>query len=127
MDNMVIRPFQTLLINAFDKILAYNNISLHLYFKTLQPLEFTDLTNVTDAETREEETGVKLKKIDGQEVYSTKEEAIEKAKELDCEGYHEHEENGMTWFMPCKDHKEATELDKFINLGENEDRDWETI
>ena len=121
MDNMVIRPFQTLLINAFDKILAYNNISLHLYFKTLQPLEFTDLTNVTDAETREEETGVKLKKIDGQEVYSTKEEAIEKAKELDCEGYHEHEENGMTWFMPCKDHKEATELDKFINLGENEE------
>ena len=74
-----------------------------------------------DAETREEETGVKLKKIDGQEVYSTKEEAIEKAKELDCEGYHEHEENGMTWFMPCKDHKEATELDKFINLGENEE------
>jgi hypothetical protein len=27
----------------------------------------------------------------------------------------------MTWFMPCKDHKEATELDKFINLGENEE------
>lgn len=121
MDNMVIRPFQTLLINAFDRILAYNDISLHLYFKTLQPLEFTDLTNVIDAETREEETGVKLKKIDGQEVYSTKEEAIEKAKELDCKGYHEHEENGMTWYMPCKDHKEATELDKFIELGENED------
>ena len=60
MDNMVIRPFQTLLINAFDQILAYNNISLHLYFKTLQPLEFTDLSNVTDQETREEETGVKL-------------------------------------------------------------------
>ena len=60
MDNMVIRPFQTLLINAFDQILAYNDISLHLYFKTLQPLEFTDLTNVTDEETREEETGVKL-------------------------------------------------------------------
>ena len=64
MDNMVIRPFQTLLINAFDQILAYNDISLHLYFKTLQPLEFTDLSNVTDAETREEETGVKLKKSD---------------------------------------------------------------
>ena len=121
MDNMVIRPFQTLLINAFDQILAYNDISLHLYFKTLQPLEFTDLTNVTDQETREEETGVKLKKIDGQEVYKTKEEAIEKAKELGCEGYHEHKENGMTWFMPCKDHSEATELDKFIELGENEE------
>ncbi len=59
-DNMVIKGFQTLLINGFDQILAYNDISLHLYFKTLQPLEFTDLTNVTDQETREEETGVKL-------------------------------------------------------------------
>ena len=61
MDNTVIRPFQTLLIDAFDSILAYNNISLKLYFKTLQPLEFTDLENVVDEETREEETGVKLK------------------------------------------------------------------
>jgi|14_taG_2_1085336.scaffolds.fasta_scaffold03601_3 hypothetical protein len=62
MDNTVIRPFQTLLIDAFDSILAYNNISLKLYFKTLQPLEFTDLENVVDEETREEETGVKLSK-----------------------------------------------------------------
>jgi len=60
MDNMVIRPFQTLLIDSFDSILAYNQISLKLYFKTLQPLEFTDLTNVEDEETKEEETGVKL-------------------------------------------------------------------
>ena len=60
MDNTVIRPFQTLLIDAFDKVLGYNNISLNLYFKTLQPLEFTDLDNVVDKETREEETGVKM-------------------------------------------------------------------
>lgn len=62
MDNIVIRPFQELLIDAFDEILAYNNISLNLYFKTLQPLEFTDLSNVEDKETKEEETGVKLSK-----------------------------------------------------------------
>jgi hypothetical protein len=62
MDNTVIRPFQHLLIDAFDSILAYNNISLKLYFKTLQPLEFTDLENVEDEETKEEETGVKLAK-----------------------------------------------------------------
>lgn len=60
MDNTVIRPFQHLLIDAFDKILAFNGISLHLYFKTLQPLEFTEIKNVVDEETREEETGVKL-------------------------------------------------------------------
>ena len=64
LDNTVIRPFQHLLIDAFDKILAYNKISLKLYFKTLQPLEFTDLENVEDAETKEEETGVKLKQED---------------------------------------------------------------
>ena len=62
MDNSFIRPFQQLLIDAFDSILAFNNISLKLYFKTLQPLEFTDLENVEDEETREEETGVKLAK-----------------------------------------------------------------
>ena len=59
MDNTVIRPFQNLLIDAFDKILSYNNITLNLYFKTLQPLEFTDLENVEDQQTKEEETGVK--------------------------------------------------------------------
>ena len=60
MDNMVIRPYQNLMIDAFNKILAFNNITLKLYFKTIQPLEFTDLKNVADKETREEETGQKL-------------------------------------------------------------------
>jgi hypothetical protein len=61
MDNTVIRPFQELLINAFDKILAVNNISLNLYFKTLQPLEFTEIdSDLVDEETQEEETGVKM-------------------------------------------------------------------
>ena len=63
MHNTVIIPFQELLIDAFDKILAYNNIALNLYFKTLQPLQFVDLDNVKDEETREEETGVKMSKI----------------------------------------------------------------
>ena len=71
MDNTVIRPFQTLLIDAFDSILAFNQMSLKLYFKTLQPLEFTDLENVEDAETREEETGVKLSEELPDELGST--------------------------------------------------------
>ena len=71
MDNTVIRPFQMLLIDAFDSILAFNQISLKLYFKTLQPLEFTDLENVEDDETREEETGVKLSEDLPDEVGST--------------------------------------------------------
>ena len=62
MQNITIAPFQETLIDAFDVILAYNNISLKLYFKTLQPLQFIDLDNVKDEETREEETGVKMSK-----------------------------------------------------------------
>lgn len=58
-DNVVIKPFQSLIIDVLDQILAYNNISLNLYFKTLQPLEFVDHENVdVDKETEEEETGV---------------------------------------------------------------------
>ena len=108
MDNTVIRPFQQLLLNAFDEILAYNDIVLKLYFKTLQPLEFNDLTNATNQEQIEEETGQKFsfKKIDGKEVYETIEEAEAKANELGCMGYHEHEEDGKTWYMPCQTHEE---------------------
>jgi hypothetical protein len=63
MQNIVIHPFQEIIIDAFDKILAYNDIALNLYFRTLQPLQFIDLENVQDQETREEETGVKMSKI----------------------------------------------------------------
>jgi hypothetical protein len=60
-DNVVIRPFQRLVIDAVTKVLNHNGYNLNMYFKTLQPLEFTDLTgNVIDDETREEETGVSL-------------------------------------------------------------------
>lgn len=40
--NMVILPFQEEILKGYDKILAYNGISLKLYFDTLKPLEFTD-------------------------------------------------------------------------------------
>jgi hypothetical protein len=60
-DNVVVRPFQRLIIDAVTQVLNFNGYNLNLYFKTLQPLEFTDLSgNVIDDETREEETGVSL-------------------------------------------------------------------
>ena len=65
LDNLVIRPKQEIIIDGIDQILSYNDISLNLYFKTLQPLEFTeDVVTPMDMETREEETGVKLAKQD---------------------------------------------------------------
>ena len=58
-DNTVIRPFQDLILKAFDAILAFNDVSLNLYVKTLQPLEFVDLENAKTKEEVEEQTGQK--------------------------------------------------------------------
>jgi hypothetical protein len=121
MDNTVIRPFQELLIDSFDQILAYNDISLNLYFTTLQPLEFTEVdTDLQNKEEIEEETGIEMSsQIDGKTAYDTIEEAEAEAKKIGCEGYHEHEVDGVTYYMPCESHDEA--LDEFLSLGEDED------
>jgi hypothetical protein len=58
-DNIVIKPYQLEIIDAIDEILAVNSISLKLYFKTIQPLEFIDTAGL-DSQTKEEETGVKM-------------------------------------------------------------------
>jgi len=116
MDNTVIRPFQELLIDCFDNILAFNNIALNLYFITLQPLEFTDVDrSVQSDEEIEEETGVKmsLKKIDDKQVYETIEEAEAQAEKMGCKGHHEHKEGDKVWYMPCEKHTELS-----IELGE---------
>lgn len=88
-DNMVVRVQQEYILDALDKILAFNNISLNLYFKTLQPLEFTDLEgNIVDDETREEETGVDLE--DKAELSSDKtdlQELLDLGKEEDLDNW----------------------------------------
>ena len=58
-NNVVIQPYQNLLIDSLDAILAVNDISLNLYFKTIEPLEFMDLENVESEEAIEEQTGIK--------------------------------------------------------------------
>jgi len=58
-DNLTIKTYQEEFTDAIEAILALNDISLNFYFRTIQPLEFTDTTGM-DAETKEEETGVKM-------------------------------------------------------------------
>ena len=58
-DNLTIKTYQEEFTDSIEEILALNDISLNLYFKTIQPLEFTDTTGM-DAETKEEETGIKM-------------------------------------------------------------------
>jgi hypothetical protein len=71
-ENTVIEPMQEVVIDALNEILAYNDISLNLYFKTLRPLEFSKM-KVGDAEVIEEETGVKVK---DQKRFSKQEEEL---------------------------------------------------
>jgi hypothetical protein len=49
---------------------------------------------------------VELKTIDGKTAYDTKEEAIKVAEDKGCKGYHEHEVEGVVYYMPCENHEE---------------------
>mgnify|MGYP003626169447 FL=1 len=112
-DNIVIRVFQDQVIECIDAILSVNEISLDLYFKTLKPIEFSEM-DVVSEEIIEEETGyeLSLKEIDGQQAYKTKEEAIKKAEEMGCSGFHEMKIEGVVYFMPCKSHDKTSYMSK---------------
>jgi hypothetical protein len=130
-DNIVIQCFQDQVIECLDAILSINDIALDLYFKTLKPLDFTDI-DIVNEEIIEEETGyeLSLKKI----AYKTIEEAEAKALEQGCEGHHEHEMDGEVWYMPCESHDETAFLSdnqgKLLldNLkGQVMSDDWEEV
>lgn len=63
LDNVTIRPYQDILIELVDELLASQGYSLDLYFKTLKPIDFTEGV-VKDADTIEKETGIKMSKQD---------------------------------------------------------------
>jgi hypothetical protein len=113
-DNVTIKPYQELLISCMDSILAVNEISLNLYFKTLQPLAFIDTDNAVTDESREEETGVKLSSdIDYKTPPSIADELIEAGQdeqEMLDEGWEIVDERPV-------DYEQETTLDKMINLA----------
>jgi hypothetical protein len=146
--NTVIKPFQDQLVKSLRKIFQVNNMDLPVNFVQLKPItvQFDSKTIrevMTTDEIREElgleplgdedtvEQDVKLSKVgmvDGKPVFSTIEEAEAHAKTLGCEGYHEHDLDGQTAYMACKEHSEATELSKFIEeFGEDIPDDWELV
>ena len=144
--NTVIVGFQNQILKVLHKIFKVNNMDMPVQFVQLKPIttKFTnqDLAAVlTPNEIREEmgyapldvdvevrEDFSKVGMIDGKPVFSTIEEAEAHAKTLGCEGYHEHEYEGRTSYMACKDHSEATELSKFIEeFGEDIPEDWEIV
>lgn len=59
-ENTIINPIREVILDAIEAILAKNDISLKVYFKTLQPLEFKETDVAMDAEQQEEYTGLKF-------------------------------------------------------------------
>ena len=59
--NTVIRPIQELILDALDEVLAFNDESLKLYFKSLQPLEFyEDVSADEEEEQAQDDTSLSL-------------------------------------------------------------------
>jgi hypothetical protein len=56
-DNIVIRPLQEMILDAIEQILSFNQATLNIYFKTLQPLEFKEEI-VAPTDVVEESTGI---------------------------------------------------------------------
>ena len=111
-DNITIKPYQDLLTDCMDDILAVNGISLKLYFKTLQPLAFIETDNAITDEAREEETGVK------NELTLSKEFDDDKMFDL-LEEYGE-EEDLENWVLVDErevDYDQEEALDKMIGLA----------
>ena len=151
--NTVVKPYQEHILKTLEKILLVNDIQADLQIVQSSPIMTTftveDMRNVMtkdeireklgleplEQENLESEKLAKVGDIDGMPVYSTVEEALIKAKELGCEGFHEHELNGEKVYMPCAKHEdtktrmnvEKTELDLFLETVEDIPEDWELV
>jgi hypothetical protein len=125
-DNVVIKPYQELLIDALDEMFAVNGISLNLYFQTIEPLEFIEIDKDMDAEVIEEETGIDVEDQDFKEddEYQQIEEIISKSKlskqELSDEDY-EVILDGLQGEVMDEDWEEVAERDY---LETNDEEDW---
>ena len=127
--NTVVRPLQEMILDAIDDILAFNDISLNVYFKTLQPLE---LQADIPEETKEElssDCGCKeeLKDADDpcQEGYEQIGMKMKDGKKVpNCVPI----ENLSEDTRPFLDDKLAHEmLDALADLGEDEPEGYELV
>ena len=99
-NNLYVLPMQEMLIDAFEDILAYNDISLDLFFRTLKPLEFTDKEDRgQEKEKEEEETKLSKQNDQDEDVLSALEGSVmdEEFEELESRKYSEDNEDLKTW------------------------------
>ena len=116
-DNTVIRPYQNMILEAINEVLAVNGIVLNTYFKTLQPIEFVD-TDGLDAEETEIETGI------DQDTDSYQEDDFKKCKKKKCK-------DGKCTCQNYSKEEEKNDIivaNALIDLGEELSLDeWEVI
>ena len=116
-DNTVIRPYQNMILDAINEVLAVNGIVLNTYFKTLQPIEFVD-TDGLDAEETEIETGI------DQDTDSYQEDDFKKCKKKKCK-------DGKCTCQNYSKEEEKNDIivaNALIDLGEELSLDeWEVI
>ena len=120
-ENMVINPYREMLTDAFDEILAYNDITLNLYFKTLKPLEFTDLDVIEDAEQKEEVTGLELNKdftdTEGEHILDNLDgEEMSDVWELIEEREYDDENTDLDTWIEQTESKNKSTLQKFADV-----------
>lgn len=74
-ENMTLKPYREMIIDALENILAYNEVSLNLYFETLKPLEFTDPLGqpVVEEDLEEEKLSSEIKPFQASEYGHKKE------------------------------------------------------
>ena len=120
-ENMIINPYREMLTDAFDELLAYNDITLNLYFKTLKPLEFTDLDVIEDEEQKEEVTGLELNKdftdTEGEHILDKLEgEEISDIYELIEEREYDDENTDLDTWIEQTESKNKSTLQKFADV-----------
>jgi hypothetical protein len=158
--NTVVRPFQINLLSTLQTIFSVNDMDLPVEFIQLKPItvqfdsktirevmtqdEIRDSLGLPALEEDEEVVDEKigLSKVgsmitDGKELplYETIEEAEAEAERIGCKGYHEHTQDGKTYYMPCENHDTIKDLElshkekfeAFLESMEDIPEDWELV
>jgi hypothetical protein len=130
--NSVIKPYQNNILSCLSTILEVNNMNLPLEFIQNKPITskwtVEDMKEVMTQDEIREELGLaplendevtadeddfeKVGEIDNMPLYETIEEALQEAERLGCKGYHEHTQDGKTYYMPCEDHDQIVNMQK---------------
>ena len=140
--NAVVKPFQSHILKVLTKIFDVNNMNLPVSIiqftpittkfdnETLKDVMTQDelrgelgLEPLTDEETANEEFAKVGSMItDGVEMplYDTIIEAEAEAERIGCKGYHEHTQDGKTYYMPCETHAEIKNLNECCLSKESE-------